>query len=299
MTRADFNARFNTCVQQTGSAYRDAREAIRSAGPEVTPWLAEERASSDGLVAATAAILQLWRATPDLANEILFVARGEGAGGEDATPVSGKLSVGRLGSRLVAYGDEGVPRLIELALKGEPGTEDAIAPALQALMLMRPPLALPYLVDAASRNTGVVERSSVLAALGEMRHDGAKDAALAALTDASAKPSLRSVAAAVTGQLGDVRAAPVLLAMAADPTANTRLRMSAVTGLGQLGDAAGASAIVSLASLARGRDEGLALAAVAALQGIASARSALDELARSAVIASVQSAARDANSSIA
>ncbi|MGH9885942.1 MAG: HEAT repeat domain-containing protein, partial [bacterium] len=173
---------------------------------------------------------------------------------------------------------------------------DATTPALQALMLMRPPLALPLLVDAASRDTGAVDRSSVLAALGEMHHDGAKDASLAALNDTSSKPVLRSVAAAVSGQLGDVRATPTLLALAADPTQNTRLRLSAVTGLGQLGDAAGSGAVVALAALARGRDEGLALAAVAALQGVSSARGTLDELARSAVIASVQSAARDSSS---
>jgi HEAT repeat protein len=299
MTRADFDTRFTICMQQTGSAYRDARDAIRQAGSEVTPWLAEKRASSDGLIAATAAMLQLWRADKNLADEMLSVARGEGIGGDDKIPMGESLSVGRLGSRLTGFGDAGVPRLIELALKGEPGNEDAIGPALHALMRMRPPLALPYLVDSASRDTGGVEPSSVLAALGEIHHEGARDAALAALTNTSAKPALRSVAAAVSGQLGDVRAAPALLAMAADPTANTRLRLSAVTGLGQLGDAAGSGAVVALASLARGRDEGLALAAIAALQGIASGRSALDELARTAVIASVQSAARDASSSIA
>lgn len=300
MTRSDFDARFATCLEQTGAAYRDARDAIRQAGAEVTPWLAEKRASTDGRVAATAAMLQLWRATPELANEMLAVARGEPIDQDNLEkPLAGRLSVGTLGSRLAGYADEGVPRLIELALKGEPGTETAVGPALHALTLLRPPLAFPSLVDAASRDTGVVKRSAALAALGEMHHEGARDAAFAVLTDTSSKPALRSVAATVSGQLGDVRAAPVLLAMVADPTANIRLRMSAVTGLGRLGDAAGSGALVALASLARGRDEGLALAAVSALRGIPSARATVEELARTAVIASVQSAARDTKSSIA
>jgi hypothetical protein len=294
MTRAEFDSLFTTCVQQTGDAYRAARDAMRQAGAEVTPWLAENRASSDGLVAGTAAILQLWRANAALADDMLRVALGQG---QRVVPIDGTLSSGRIGSQLTAFGDDGVPRLIELALKGEPGSEAAAAPALNALMRLRPPLALPYLVDAATRETGVILRSSALAALGEMHHEGARDAALAALTDAAAEPGLRSVAATVSGQLGDVRAAPALLAMATDPTANTRLRLSAVTGLGQLGDAAGSGAVVALAGIARGQEENLALAAVDALQGMSGARPALEQLARDAVIASVQSVARDASSS--
>src|SRR3954468_1728700 len=114
MTRSEFDATFDTCVRQTGAAYRDARDAIVHAGSEVAPWLAEKRAGSDGLAAATAAILQLWRTTPDLATEGLQVARGQGVG-RDGRPLAGKLSVGRLGNRLESFGDDGVPRLIELA----------------------------------------------------------------------------------------------------------------------------------------------------------------------------------------
>jgi hypothetical protein len=300
MTRSDFDTRFATCLDQTGETYRDAREAIRQAGAEVTPWLAEKRASSDGRVAATAAILQLWRATPQLASEMLTVALGQPVNPDNVEkPLARRFSVGLLGGRLAAYGDDGVPRLIELAIKGEPDTEAAVGPALDALMQLRPPLAFAPLVDAATRETGIVKRSAALATLGEMKHEGARDAAFAALTDTSSTPALRSVAATVSGQLGDVRAAPVLLAMVADPTANIRLRMSAVTGLGRLGDAAGSGAVIALASLARGRDEGLALAAVSALRGIPSARTTVEELGRTAVIASVQSAARGATSSIA
>jgi hypothetical protein len=128
-----------------------------------------------------------------------------------------------------------------------------------------------------------------------MKATEAGDVALAALGNSSQPAGLRSVAAAVLGQLADVRGAPAMLAAATNPREDAMVRLSATRGLGTLGTTIGSAGVAALAALARGTDERIALAAVEALRGVGDqpALAALRDAAAASANSSVKLAARD------
>jgi len=296
MTRAEFDALLDRCVNQRGADYVAARDALRHAGAEVEPWLAERVAGNDWKLRTAAEIVRFWRQNADLAGHVLTIATMGVLPTERFKPITGKLSHARRATALASMDGDIVPRLIELATRNEPDAGAAVGPAVMALSLLRDPRAIPVLLDAV-QNKGALRPAMALAVLGDMKATEAADVALAALTTSTNPAGLRSVAAAVLGQLADVRGAPAMLAAATNPREDAMVRLSATRGLGTLGTTIGSAGVAALAALAKAADERIALAAVEALRGIGdqAAVAALRDAATASVNGSVKLAARDSS----
>jgi hypothetical protein len=302
MTRADFDAKFATCVAATGAPYRAARDAIKAAGSEVNAWIAERVTSADWRVRQAAQVLQFWRQSPEVAEFVGTIAiEGGNRMAIRAPTVTGHHAPTAAATAIWSFEEDVVPRLIELVHKESnefaPGYEDA----LLAIAYSADARAVPALVELLGKPDAETSHMFIIAALGEIKDPAAASAVLARATDQGASKGTRSAALVALGQMGAVEAIPTLLAAATSPTEDGMLRTSATSGLGHLGDKLSGAAVAALAALARGPDERLALNAIHSLRSAGSdaARTALAQLQQNATTPSAQSAARDATTRLA
>ncbi|MGQ0641726.1 MAG: hypothetical protein ACT4P6_13335, partial [Gemmatimonadaceae bacterium] len=118
MTRADFDAKFATCVSSTGASYRAARDAINAAGTEVNPWIEERLTSNDWRERLVAQALQFWRQSPEVAKAVAAIAAAGGS--RMAIPAPTVTGVGgptRAATTSWSFEEDGGPRLSELVHK--------------------------------------------------------------------------------------------------------------------------------------------------------------------------------------
>ncbi len=302
MTRGDFNAKFAVCVASSGAAYRAARDAIKSAGSEVDPWIAERLTSTDWRERQIAQVLKLWRQSSDVAEAVGVIAE---AGGKrllfKVPTVTGHHAPTRAATIIWSFEEDVVPRLVELVHKERSEIPDSYEDSLLAIAYSADKRAVPALAELLGQPDTETNHTYVIAALGEIKDPSAAAAVLAVATSATASKSVRGAAMVALGQMGAADAIPTLLAAATSPSEDAMLRVGATAGLGHLGDKLTGGAIAALAALARGPDEHLALNAIHSLRNVASdaARGALAQLQQSATTSAAKSAARDASTRIA
>lgn len=248
MTPNKFEQYFQTCVSQTDSVYKEARDSIVALGDEARTWL-QQRTVANWQEQLLISILHGWLGQAERFAQVgeIVTSISEIDGSSRPRAITGQLSAAKKATILSSLGEAIVPRLLEMALKTNELSEHqeklTVFTTLDYLKDGSATLALVHLVSESADNRLKELALSVLGTIGDIQ---AYDVALAEFTNRSNSAPVRSAAAMALGRLMNRQATSAILTVLKDLAEPRDVRLQAAKALGELGDPSASSELASI-----------------------------------------------------